>query len=83
MGSSSPYPKVTLVAFGFQVDAHSSARQAIFRHQLAKKALFLAKNAMSGLIRSGLLWYDPFWSGVVLPGLFQSGPFLSGPVVPV
>ena len=54
-----------------------------FPAPIAQKGPFLAKNAMSGLVRSGLLWYDPFWSGVVLSGLVQSGPVLSSPVVPV
>ena len=40
---SSPYPKITLDAFGFPVDARLSARQAVFWHQLPKMALFRTK----------------------------------------
>ena len=37
----SPYPKVTLDAFGFPVDSRLSARQAIFWHQLPKMGIFV------------------------------------------
>ena len=40
---SSPYPKVTLDAFGFPVDARLSARQVVFWQQLPKMALFRLK----------------------------------------
>ena len=37
---SSPYPKVTLDAFGIPVDARLSARLVVFWHQLPKMGLF-------------------------------------------
>ena len=51
---SFPYPKVTLDAIGFLVDARSSARQAVFWHQLPKMTFFGLK--MLCLVWSGLVW---------------------------
>ena len=59
---SSPYPQVTLDAFGFPVDARLFARQAVFWHRLPKMDLFGANNArfwseMCCMLFSSIVWY--------------------------